>query len=111
MASFPGAKVKRPSRRKLGRGQSTQHPAALVTITDSTDVATMTFNVPVIVSGRINLVVTGRTFVSQLQTSPTVVTQTYSSALSGAAYLLSANDPNVKTFQGGGNAPASGTFS
>lgn len=111
MASYPGANVHRPARNKLGRGQHTPVPPVTVTITDSTTIATLTFGQPVIVSGRINLSVPARTFVSQVQTSPTVVTQTYTATLSGAAYVLAANDPSIRSFQGGGNGPASGTFS
>jgi hypothetical protein len=111
MASFPSSKVHRPSRRKLGRGQVPNIPGVTVAITDATTIATLTFDAPVIVSGRVNLVVTGKTFVSQLQTSPTVLTQTYSATLSGAAYVLAANDPSILSFQGGRCGGASGMFS
>lgn len=111
MASFPSAKVHRVSRRKLGRGQHPPLPMASVTVTDSTVTVTLTFNVPVIVSGNINLnVQTGIALVSQVQTSPTVVTQTYASSVSGKTWSIAMGSP-VRTFQGGGLVPTSGTFS
>jgi hypothetical protein len=111
-ASFPGAKVHRPARNKLGRGQHTQVNPATVTMTDATSVATMTFNVPVVITGTPNLNVSGGlTFVSQVQTSPTVLAITYSGALTTKTWSLAANDPAIHTYQGGGVAAASGTFS
>ena len=112
MASFPTAKVKRPARNKLGRGQHVQLPPVTVTITDATTAATLTFAVPVIISGIPNLNVSGGvSFVSQHQTSPTVLVQTYSATLSGKTYSLAAGDPAIATFQGGGNNAVAGTFS
>ncbi|MBV8069886.1 MAG: hypothetical protein JO270_08285 [Acidobacteriaceae bacterium] len=111
MASFPTPNVKRVNRRKLGRGQSIQHPAVGVTVTSSASTATLTFSQAVVVNGKPNLVVTGGpTFVSQAVVSPTQITQTYSAALATHNYTLAANDPAIASFQGGGNAAASGTF-
>jgi hypothetical protein len=112
MASYPGPKVHRVNRRKLGRGQYPPAPAATITVTDSTTTATLTFNVPVVVSGIIPLNVSGGlTFVSQTVVSPTVVTQVWSATLSAKTYSIPANTPQIRTFQGGGNAATAGTFS
>lgn len=111
MASYPGAKVHRPSRRKLGRGQSIPRPGVDVEVDGSGTTVTLTFSVPVIVRGDIGLEVTGGpTFVSQVVTSPTVVTQTWSGAVDGLDYDLPAGDLNVSTAQGGVETGASGTF-
>lgn len=112
MASYPGPKVHRPSRRKLGRGQYPAAAGCTCTITDSGDIATLTFSKPVVVSGTIPLAVSGGpTFVSQSVTSPTTVTQTFSAALTTHPYTLPANAANVSTYQGGGVAGTAGTFS
>ena len=110
MSSYPGPKVHRPSRRKLGRGQYTQQPAVDVEITGSGSVATLTFSSPVVVNGDIPLSVDTRTFVSQEVTSSTTVEITVSGAVTGLDYDLPANLPQIKTFQGGTNNGVSGTF-
>lgn len=111
MASFPSAKVHRQNRRKLGRGQTVQKPPATVTASASTVTVTLTFSVPVVVNGNVDLnVETGIALVTQVQTSPTVVTQTYASSVAGKTWSIAAGAP-VSTFQGGGLAPTSGTFS
>lgn len=110
MASFPGAKVHRPSRRKLGRGQHTQLPSATVAATTATPDVTLTFSVPVIVSGTPNFTVTGLTILSWTQPTPTTVHLVMSGATTGLTYSYPANDPNVSTFQGGAEAGTSGTF-
>lgn len=112
MASYPGAKVHRPSRRKLGRGQHTQLPPATAVVTSTSDTATITFSVPVIVNGTISMNVSGGlTLVSQTQVSPTVVTQLFSGPLTTLTYSIAANDPSISTYQGGGFAGVAGTFS
>ena len=111
MASFPGAKVHRVSRRRLGRGQSVQRPGATVTAAATTVTVTLTFDVPVIVSARIPLVIaTNPAFVSQTVVSPTVVHQVYGSSCAGLAWSLAGNAAGIATFQGGGVAAAAGTF-
>ena len=111
MASFPGAKVHRVSRRKLGRGQHVQVPAATVVVTSAADTATLTFNQPVVVSGAVNLNVSGGvTVVSQTIVSSTVVQILYSGPLTTLTWSIGGSEP-VATFAGGGLAPASGTFS
>lgn len=111
MASFPTAKHHRTSRRKLGRGQSVNKPAATATFTDSADTVIWTFSQPVVISGPIPANVSGgRTLVSQSQTSPTTVSQTYSGTLTTQTFSIVANDPSITTVQGGGFAGLAGTF-
>lgn len=110
MASYPGAKVHRVSRRKLGRGQHVQLPSATVTAAASTTTVTLTFSQSVVVGGPIPLVLgTPQTPVSQVQTSPTSVTIVYPATVVGSTWSISSAAP-VSTFQGGGLAAASGTF-
>ena len=110
MASYPGAKVHRSSRRKLGRGQHVQLTPAAVMALCATTTITLTFNVPVIVSGDVDLHLSvGGPMLTQEQTSPTTVVQTYTSSAAGATWSIDAGAP-VATFQGGGLAAASGTF-
>jgi hypothetical protein len=112
MASYPGAKVHRRSRRKLGRGQALQIPPVTAIVTSATDVATITFATPVVVNGTIPMNVSGGlTLVSQTVVSPTVVTQTYSGALTTKTYNIPAATPQIASFQGGTFAGVSGTFS
>jgi len=110
MASFPGAKVHRPSRRQLGKGQHTQVPGADVTFTTTTPVVHMHFSVPVIVRGLLDPGVTGLTPVSQSIVSPTQVDVTMSGATTGLTYDYAAGDPLVATKQGGQETGTSGTF-
>jgi hypothetical protein len=109
--AFPGAKVHRVNRRKLGRGQ---YPASLgttVVLTDAVAVLTMTFARPVVVTGNIPVTVAGGpTFVSQTVVSGTVVTQTWSATLVGHLVTFPSNAANVTTQQGGGVAGTSVTF-
>ena len=110
MASFPGSKVHRVSRRKLGRGQHVPRPVVTVTAAAATVTVTLTFSMPVIVSGTIKLNLSGsQTLVSQTITSSTVVTQVYSATVVGDTWSISSGAP-VATYQGGTLAPASGTF-
>jgi hypothetical protein len=110
MASFPSPKVHRSSRRKLGRGQHVQQPAVVATPVATTDTVVITFSLPVIVNGNLNLNTSVGTLVSQVITSPTVVTQVYSVSVAAATWSIAGGDPTVQTFQGGQLAPASGTF-
>jgi hypothetical protein len=110
MASFPGPKVHRASRRKLGRGQFPPVVAATVAATASSDVATLTYSQPVIANATPPLTVTGLTPLSWAQSSPTVITVTYPSALTGLTYTYAGGSSAVVTKQGGQVAPAAGTF-
>lgn len=109
--AFPGPKVHRVSRRKLGRGQHPQYAQATATLTESGTTLTITFNVPVVVSGVIPTTSAGSiTRVSQTVVSPTVVTQTWSAAITGTGVMtLPAGSP-ITTYQGGGCAAATATF-
>ena len=110
MASFPGSKVHRPSRRKLGRGQHLQLPLATFVMTSSTNTAILTFSVPVVVSGQVDLHVSGGLgFVSQVQLSPQVLHVLYDGAVGGKTWSVGPGEP-VATFQGGGLAPQADTF-
>jgi hypothetical protein len=108
--AFPGPKVHRTNRRKLGRGQTLPIAPVVCTVTGTSSTATLTFSAPVIVSGPIPLSVVGLTPVTQTVTSSTVVTILFSAALGSAAWSLPGGAANVATYQGGGVAPASGTF-
>jgi hypothetical protein len=110
MASFPGPKVHRRNRRKLGRGQSTQTPAASLSAVASTVTVTVTSNVPIIVSGVVPWTTDAGTLVSQAQTSPTTFNLVFSTSQAAATYSLPANCGAIRTFSGGGNAALSGTF-
>jgi hypothetical protein len=110
MASFPGAKKKSPSRRKLGRGQHVQIHGFSVVVTTTTPVVHLNFSVPVIVNGNIPLAVVGLTRVSQTIVSPTRVDITMSGPTTGLAYTLPAGDPSTKSAQGGVCNGATGTF-
>jgi hypothetical protein len=71
---------------------------------------TLTFSVPVVVSGDIALNLSGtQTLVSQHQTAPTTVVQVYSASVVGDTWSVDSDAP-VRTFQGGALASASGTF-
>jgi hypothetical protein len=111
MASYPGPNVHRPSRRKLGRGQTVQKPTVSLTVTSATTVATIDFSQPVVINGDIDMGVTGGpVFVSQEVVSPTRVRQTFNAALAAKTYAVAAGDPAIATFQGGQNAAKAGTF-
>lgn len=111
MASFPGAKVHRRSRRQLGRGQSIPTPPLTFVMTSSGDDAILTFSVPVVVRGAIDLHVSGGlNYVSQTVVSPTVIHQTYDAAVATKTWSVTAGDAGAASFQGGVLAAASGTF-
>jgi hypothetical protein len=109
--AYPGAKVHRVKRNKLGRGQFPQSLGTTVTLTTtgSTNL-TMTFARPVIVSGTIPVTSAGLTIVSQTIVSPTVVTQVWSASIAAATMVFPGNAANVTTQQGGGVAGTSITF-
>lgn len=108
--SYPGPKVHRVNRRKLGRGQFAAASAVTVAATGASDTVTLTFNRPVVVTGTIPMTVATLTFVSQTVVSPTVVTQLWSGAVSGHAYNVPSNPATAMTYQGGAVAGTSGTF-
>lgn len=109
--SYPTAKVHRPSRRKLGRGQFPLSLGITAAITSSgTTNLTITFSRPVVVKGTIGTTVATRTLVSQTVVSATVVTQVWSGNVTALAYTLPSNDPHVSSYQGGALVGTSGTF-
>lgn len=108
--AFPGPKVHRVNRRKLGRGQFPTTTAVACVITGASTTVTLTFARPVVVTGPIPMTVATLTFVSQTIVSPTIVTQTWSGTLTGHAWTLQAGAANVATFQGGQVMGSSGTF-
>lgn len=111
MASFPGPKVHRMNRRKLGKGQfpTTNGVSVAVSSTGTTNM-TLTFSRPVVVTGPINSTVATRTLVSQTIVSPTVVTQVWSGNVTALAYTVPGGAANVATYQGGQVLGATGTF-
>lgn len=110
MASFPGAGVHRPSRRKLGRGQHTQLPGAAIAVTTTTPTIHVAFSVPVVVRGLLNINVTGLTVVSQTIVDSMHVDVLMSGPTTGLTWSYPAGDPNVSTMQGGQESGGSGTF-
>lgn len=103
--AFPGSKVHRVNRRKLGRGQYPTGGTITVTLTNATVTLTMTFSAPVVVTGIIPVTSNGvQTIVSQTVVSSTVVTQTWTATLVGALITFPSNAVNVSTYQGGGVA-------
>jgi transcriptional regulator of nitric oxide reductase len=110
MASYPSAKVHRTSRRQLGRGQTIPVAAVIATPSVATTTVTINFSVPVVVNGNLNLHTSVGTLVSQTVNSPTQITQVYSISVATASWSIAANDPAIRSFQGGGLAAASGTF-
>lgn len=111
--AFPGPKVHRVSRRKLGRGQSvvsSSGNSVNCVLTVVTTTLTMTFAKPVVVSGIIPVTSAGLTLVSQTVVSSTVVTQVWSATLATATVVLPGNAANVATYQGGGTVGQTITF-
>lgn len=111
MASFPGPKVHRHNRRKLGRGQVPSRPGVTAAPVAATSTVTITFSVPVVVSQNIDLHLDPAVVLnSQQQTSPTTVVQHYAATVVGSDWSIDAAQAGISTFQGGGVAAASGTF-
>jgi hypothetical protein len=111
MATYPGPKVHRTNRRKLGRGQFAAGASVTCTLSVATVTLTLTFSGPVVVTGIIPVSTSGaQTFVSQTLVSSTVVTQTWSATLVGATLTLPSIPANVSTYQGGGVGGTSKTF-
>jgi hypothetical protein len=109
MASYPGSKVHRRDRRKLGRGQVPPVTAPTLTITaHSADVARIVSNVPVVWGDLSGMTVATLTYASAAVVDQSTIDVTFSGALSGHAYAVPAG---VGTAYNGGPTPAaSGTF-
>lgn len=107
--SYPGAKVHRVNRRKLGRGQYPTVNAITTTISGTGGVITLTFAQPVNVSGVIPISIAGGgAFVSQTIVSSTSVTQSWTGVGASAIGTLAANPANVMGQRGQGIAGSSG---
>lgn len=109
MASFPGAKVHRVSRRKLGRGQHAAAPPVTITMSSSTSTVTLTFSVPVVVSGTIPMTSAAGSFVSQAILSSTQVSQVWSTTQTSVSKAIVAGVPQILSYQGGVNAAVTST--
>lgn len=108
--AYPGPKVHRVSRRKLGRGQSNSAVGVAVAVTGTSSTVTLTFARPVVVSGPIPFTIAVVTAVTQTVVSPTVVTILMSGAVTGHAWTLPSGAANVASYQGGAVYGTSGTF-
>ena len=109
MASYPGSKIHRVNRRKLGRGQHPALPSTAVTVTaQSADVARIVSATPVVWSSPVPLSVAVVTYVSQHVVDQFTVDVTFSGALSGHAWTLGGTAGT--NYAGGATAAASGTF-
>lgn len=110
MASFPGSKVHRRDRRKLGRGQMPSIPPAVITLSAvSGSVFKAVSSIPGVfdLSGA-GITVATLTFVSAVQVSQTELDVTMSGAVASHAATFAAN--KLVTFMGGGSAAATATF-
>lgn len=97
--------------RGFGRNQNASAPQAAVVVTSTgTTNMTLTFSLPVVVSGNIATTVATRTLVSQTQVSPTVITQVWSGNVTALAYTFPSQPANVRTQLGGTVSGTSGTF-
>ena len=98
------------NQRKLGRGQFPGPTSVLVTPSVATTTVTLTYNVPVVVTDTPDFEVAGKTVTGFTVVSPTVVHLTLNASGAGAAWTQGASDPNVRSYQGGYVAAATGTF-
>ena len=110
MASYPGPKVHRVSRRKLGKGQHPQPVPASITATVETTTVHLAFDRPVIISGAIPYVTSTGVVDSQTIVDNQHVDLVCSTSQEDATWSIAGNCGAIATFQGGGNAPAGGTF-
>lgn len=102
--------VHRRSRRVLGTGQVPQLTPISIIATGSGSTAILVFSKSVVITGNLPLTVATRTFVSQVVNSANQVTVTMSGAVTGLAYALAANTPNLRGFDGSVNSALAGTF-
>jgi hypothetical protein len=109
MASYPGAKVHRHSRRNLGRGQTPVVSPVSITVTNSSaDVMQIVSSAPVVWQKSIAATAVGATIVSQAVISTTEVQITFSGSIAAAAWTV----PQAAgtSYYGGQTPAASGTF-
>lgn len=107
---FPSNNVHRTNRRRLGRGQGPFPANVTTSASGSGSTAIITFSQPVTITGNLPLTVATLTFVSQVVTSPTVVTVTMSGAVATHAYTLASPVSTANSYQGGTVVGTSGTF-
>lgn len=113
MASFPGKKTHRTSRRRLGKGQHVHKPKLKKAYAaGGGHLLQVSFNQPAIVSGSLDPGVQGATLLSQTQLDATTWSLEYDQDLMGLDYDgVGEDDPSTDTFQGGGCEPVdSGTI-
>ena len=109
MASYPGSKVHRHNRRKLGRGQTANAVGPSITVTaQSADVARLVSAAPVVWSSVIPMTVATLTLVSQAVVDQFTVDITFSGGLAGHAYNVPGGAGTA--YNGGQTLAASGTF-
>lgn len=108
--SFPGPKVHRLNRKKLGRGQYPAASSNRATVTGTGSTVTITFNFPVVVSGTINFTLAGRAITTQTITTPTVLTLLMNGTITGRAWQLPPHPDNVRSTTGGPIDGIGGTF-
>ena len=110
MASFPGPKVHRANRRKLGRGQHIHNPNAIASPVASGSDVVVNFDRPVVVNGPLAIAVGALHIVSQTPVTAAQLRVTMSGPVVGLAWNIPAGQSTILTYQGGGLAAASGTF-
>lgn len=111
MASYPGAKVHRRNRRKLGRGQFTAVSAAVPNVTNDGATVFINWTVPVVVRGNLDIHLSaGRTLLTQDVDAAGNITQTYSESVAGLSWAILTGDPIVRSRHGGPISGGTGTF-
>jgi hypothetical protein len=111
MASFPGSKVHRVSRRKLGRGQTVQMARYHVSVINDVTNVIFTFDVPVVVRGPVNINITGGfKLLDQFLDEDGFLTQVYDGDVTGAQYDIKPENEAIRTYQGATGYGAAGTF-
>lgn len=109
MASFPGPKVHRHNRRKLGRGQFPVFAGPTLTVTaSSSDVMQIVSSEPVVWQPDIAATVATLTLVSQTVVDQNTVRITFSGAVASHAWTVPAGAGVA--YNGGPTPQASGTF-
>lgn len=110
MGAFPGPKVHRVSRRKLGKGQHVQVPPVNITATVSTVTVSLVFGQPVVINGPIVATSTAGTLQSQAVIDTTHVNLVFSTSQAAATVTIPAGQPTIRTSQGGTNAQLVAVF-
>lgn len=99
------------NRRQISSAMQPIATNATPTVTVSTTTVTINFDKPVILNGTpTKLTVATVNVLSATQVTAQQITVTLSASGAGKAWSLGANDPAIRTFQGGYASPAAGTF-